>query len=120
MLPIKIFIFEYPIRNLSLASTVLEESILVLLALCQLFNPLKVIELDTFYPEYLNLSKDRENDWIVYADKVKEIMLRAKDRLKTSNSGYGDVIEFIQNLKAKNSYSKTEEKEDFSNRIVSS
>jgi len=87
---------EYPIRYLSLASTVLEESILVLLALCQLFNPLKVIELDTFYPEFLNLSKDRENDWIVYADKVKEIMLKAKkDHLKTSNSGFQDSLELI-------------------------
>jgi len=58
--------------------------------------------LDTFYPEYLNLSKDNENDWIIYADKVKEIMLKAKkDRLKTSNSGYRDVLEFIKLLKEK-------------------
>jgi len=34
LLPMKIFMFEYPVRNLSLASTVLEEFILVLLALC--------------------------------------------------------------------------------------
>jgi len=68
--------------------------------------------LDTFYPEYLNLSKDNENDWIIYADKVKEIMLKAKkDRLKTSNSEYKDVLELIQILEAKNSNSKTE-KED--------
>ena len=104
----KIFMFEYPVRNLSLASTVLEEFILVLLALCQLYNPLKILELDTFYPEYLNLSKDNENDWIIYADKVKEIMLKAKkDRLKTSNRRYRDVLEFIEILNAKNSNLKT-------------
>ena len=108
----KIFMFEYPVKNLSLSSTILEESILVLLALCQLYNPLKILELDTFYPEYLNLSKNDENYWIVYADKVEEIMLKAKkDRLKSSNSGNKDVLKLIQILEAKNSNSKTE-KED--------
>jgi len=78
-----------------------------------LYNPLKILELDTFYPNYLNLSKENENDWIVFADKVKEIMLKAKtDHLKTSNSGCKDILEFIEILKAKNSNSKTEEKED--------
>jgi len=69
--------------------------------------------LDTLYPEYHNLSKNDENYWIVYADKVKEIMLKAKkDRLKSSNSGNKDVLKLIQILKAKNSNSKAEEKED--------
>ncbi len=52
---------------------------------------MKVIEFDTFYPDYLNLSIENcENDWVIYAKKVKEIMLKAMPGVISSESGFRD------------------------------
>lgn len=60
------------------------------MSLVQLKNNIEYIEFDTFYPEYLGLNHDKEDDWKIYANKIKEIMLKAMPGVKNSESGYRD------------------------------
>ncbi|EAR88356.1 acyltransferase (macronuclear) [Tetrahymena thermophila SB210] len=94
LLPVKIFCLQYPIRHVNVALDVLGQGINVLLVFCQLKNNLSVTEFNTFYPDHLNLSHDKEDDWKIYARKVKDIMLAAMPNKKNSESGFRDVKEY--------------------------
>ena len=59
---------------------------------------MSVIEFDTFIPDYLGLSHEREDDWQVYAKKIKEVMLKATG-LEDSQSGFRDVSEYEKIIK---------------------
>lgn len=53
-----------------------------------------MLEFDTFYPEHLGLSIDRPDDWMIYARKIKDIMLAAMPHVKNSEIGYRDIKDY--------------------------
>lgn len=57
-----------------------------------------VYEFDVYFPDHLNL-KDRENDWQIYAKKIKSIMAKC---LKVPETEYGfrDYKDYLNFLKA--------------------
>lgn len=61
----------------------------------QLKNDIVVTEFNTYYPDHLNLSVDNEDDWKIYARKLKDLMLAAMPEKKNSESGFRDVKEYM-------------------------
>jgi len=90
---------EYPIRHLNVTLDTLGQATNMILGMCQFQNHLKTLEFNTFYPEYLNLSQDNENDWMIYARKVKDIMLKAMPHATNSESGFRDMKEYEKIIK---------------------
>lgn len=78
----------------------MDQDVNLILILSQFKNNLKVIEFNTFYPDYLNLSQDNEDDWQIYARKIKNIMLAAMPHLKNSENGFRDVKDYLLVLDA--------------------
>lgn len=65
---------------------------------------MRVTEFDTFYPDHLNLKN--EDDWEIYARKLKNIMLTAMPDKKNSESGFRDLKEYKKLILCEKSNSK--------------
>jgi hypothetical protein len=73
----------------------------------QILNSVTFYEFEPFYPEHLPFKND-EHDWEIYAAAVRKIML-AKLKIKDSDSGFRDVIEFEKFISEYNKNSKKTE-----------
>jgi len=73
--PVKIYAVKYTNPNYSPAFDSLGIAKSFLFALLQFRNSITVYDLGVFDPTYLNLKS--EDDWPIYAEKVKSIMLKA-------------------------------------------
>ena len=96
--PIKIKCLKYNNPRFNPSLDVLGAGITFLLTFCQFSNSLTIYEYDNFYPDYLNL-KD-ENDWQIYANKVKDIMLKTLN-CKSSELGFAEKNTYINTVRGK-------------------
>ena len=93
--PVKIYGIKYTKKNYSPAYDTLGLGNTLLFTLLQLYNTATIHDLGVFHPEYLNLKE--EDDWKIYARKVKDVMLKALD-LKNSEMGYLDNVTYSKTL----------------------
>jgi len=95
--PVKIYGIQYTNKNFSPAFDTLGMGNGLLFTLLQLNNSVTFSDFGTFDPEYLNLKE--EDDWKIYARKVKNVMLKALD-LKNSEQGYTDNVVYSKAIGA--------------------
>jgi len=94
--PIKIRCLRYTNPRFNPSLDALGTGLTLLLTFCQISNGLTIYEFDTFYPDYLKLST--EDDWKVYAEKIKNIMVKALG-CKSSEMGLTDKNNYEKILK---------------------
>jgi len=93
--PLKIYAVKYTNPNYSPAFDSLGIGKSFLFALLQLRNSITVYDLGVFDPTYLNLKS--EDDWTIYAEKVKSIMLKALGA-KSSELGLAEANFYCDSL----------------------
>jgi len=105
--PVKITCLKYTGPRFNPSLDLLDTGLTFLFTFCQLWNGLEIYEFDTFYPDYLKLQG--EDDWKIYADKVKNIMVTALG-CKSSEMGFADKSVYFKtvrdNLKQKREQKK--------------
>ena len=98
MNPIKIICMKYHERNFALSYDVIGDFYCLIFPFCLFYNRLTVTEFDVFDPEYLGLRG--EDDWVVYANKVKEVMRKCLG-VPNSEAGFEDKQIYYKEIKEK-------------------
>jgi lysophosphatidylcholine acyltransferase/lyso-PAF acetyltransferase len=93
--PIKLYALKYTKKNFSPALDTLGTLKSFFFIILQFYNSVTVYDLGTYYPDQLNLKS--EDDWEIYAKKVKEIMLKTLE-VKSSEMGFADMREYEKAL----------------------
>jgi len=107
--PIQIVCLKYQERSFGLSYDVIGDIYCMVFVFCQFVNRLTVTEFDVFDPEYLGLKGEKEEEWMVYMVKVKEVM-RKYLGVENSEAGFYDKKTFYnqirENMKEKKKSSK--------------
>jgi len=98
--PIQIVCLKYEERNFAVSYDVIGDIYCILLVFCQFMNKLTVTEFDVFYPDYLNLKKDSEEDLMVYMKNVKEVMLKSLGA-ENSEAGFNEKRNYYKEVREK-------------------
>lgn len=93
--PLKLYGIKYTNKNFSPAFDTLGIGNLFLFTLLQLWNCVTIYEMGIYYPDHLNLKG--EDDWMIYAEKIKFIYLKALN-LKSTDMGYQDMVTYQKEL----------------------
>jgi lysophosphatidylcholine acyltransferase/lyso-PAF acetyltransferase len=94
--PLKMYGIKYLNKNFNPSLDVLGTGSVVLLSMCHFYNPVTLVDFGIFNPAYLNL-KDEE-DWAIYAETVKNIMLKGLN-LASSETGFSEKTEYFKILR---------------------
>jgi len=93
--PVKIYAIKYTNKKFSPAFDALGIGKSFLFTLLQLKNSITVYDLGVFDPAYLNLKS--EDDWTIYAEKVKSIMMKVLG-VKSSELGYAEAVFYCDTI----------------------
>lgn len=96
--PLKLYGIKYTKKNFSPALDTVGMLGSFFFIILQFYNSVSVYDLGTYYPDQLNLKS--EDDWELYAKKIKEIMLKTLD-LKSTELGFADFNEYENSLLGK-------------------
>jgi len=102
--PVKIYGLQYTKESYSPAFDSLAIGRSFLFTLLQLYNSVTIHDMGVYDPEHLNLKS--EEDWTVYAKKVKDIMVNAMG-YKQCEMGFADKTAYYKTL-VKKKTQKTE------------
>jgi lysophosphatidylcholine acyltransferase/lyso-PAF acetyltransferase len=93
--PLKLYAIKYNKKNYSPAFDSLELGRSFLFTLTQFYNSVTLYDLGVYYPDHLKLKS--EDDWQIYANKVKDIFLKVLNA-KSSEMGFGDKMVYYKTL----------------------
>jgi len=93
--PLKIYAIKYTKSNYSPSFDSLELGRSFLFTLLQFYNSVTLYDLGVYYPDHLKLKT--ENDWQIYANKIKDIYLKVLN-VKSSELGFGDKMTYYKTI----------------------
>ena len=93
--PLKLYGLKYTKKNFNPSLDTLGTLKSFFFIILQFYNSVTLYDMGTYYPDQLNLKS--EDDWEIYAKKVKEIMLKTLD-VKSIELGYADRVEYEKTL----------------------
>lgn len=93
--PLKLYAIKYTKKNFSPSLDTLGTLKSFFFIILQFYNSVTVYDMGTYYPDQLNLKS--EEDWEIYAKKIKEIMLKTLD-VKSIELGFADRIQYEKTL----------------------
>lgn len=96
--PIQIICLKYEERNFSLSYDGIGDIYCLVLPFCHFINKFSVIEFDVFDPSYLKIDENSENGWVIYMQKVKEVMLKCLGA-KNSEAGFIEKKEYYAQIR---------------------
>jgi len=93
--PLRMYGIKYTNKRFNPAFDTLGIGKLFLFTLLQFWNSVTIYDLGVYYPDHLNLKGDE--DWTLYAEKIKFVYLKALG-LKSSDMGYQDMVAYQKEL----------------------